>query len=315
MPVLWTRRVPEGRSGSGDEDRTRTYTDIYRVRTDDVLDGPLVAVNAVGIPRFGDPYIDSAGNFDHGVRCKKISVAPDQEDPQQWLVTVEHGSDQPGETKRDPNQMTENPLLRLAEVSVSSESTKRPLEVDLDGEALLNSAFDPFDPPYEDDDFRQVYQVTKNMSSFNDLESFEYLGAINSDTFLGSGPGTWRMRDYSGQSSFENDVYYWKVTLKLERSKKPFAVKLLDAGYQGFVGGLTPGQGFKRVVLLDPNGQAYTQPVLLDGNGSALDPNKVATGETPPVYLPFNIYRAKPFGTLLDGLEDLINNALAGRGG
>lgn len=311
MSVISVRELPN-RTAEVDEKSGRKYTRVFRVRTDDMADGPIVAF-APGIPRRGDVYVDSNGNYDYWARCISGSVSPVGENPTTWEVTVHYSSQSPdaslrheyagnklgvpgaGETK--PGERSEDPLLRPPEVSWSHEDFRRSIltgdfinsatgEVDIEDAVIANSAGDPFDPPPEVDDAHLILTVVRNQPFYDPLLAFDYKNAVNSDTFLGFPPGVAKVREFTGQSAFENNKAFAKVTLRFEFRMEGWDLRLLDAGYAGY----WMADKTVKATFVDRFAHPFASISPMDGKG-----NRLPDGSTDFVYLRWRVNRYMPF--------------------
>ena len=77
-----------------------------------------------------------------------------------WTVTAEYSSE---------FTLAENPTNDPATITWGSEQFQRVVVVDKEGDAVVNSAGDPFDPPIMADDSRRVVTVTKNLNRYKAL--------------------------------------------------------------------------------------------------------------------------------------------------
>lgn len=315
MAVTSVRESWEGRAGKDVWTRQRTYTRTFEVVTDDPADDVTVAGSAVGpdgkrIPRLGDAYPgDSAAVV--------VSVHPSNltDSPFHWLVTVEYDTQPPVPEAQQPStsppppppqaeqgeqqgvDRKENPLGRPPVWKFSFQQTTEPVQRSYFGalEPLRNSADLPFDPPATIEVSRPVVTCTWNVALVNLDRLDDLQDAVNDRPFWGKAARTWRCIGIDAQSNFENDCWFWTVTVTLAYRRETWDLKLLDAGYSEKVF-VDPNNAGSPVwvwqKMKDPWGNEPTEPVPLDGNG-----RKLAIGSQ-PVFLEFRVYPERDFNTL-----------------
>jgi hypothetical protein len=319
MPAIYVGEIWNGRTGSADEHGARSYARIFRVITNNQLDGSLVAMGAVGIPRKFSAYVDANLNFDAGCIARKISAAQDQDHPCFWIVTVGYSTSeltprqQPSKT--DPSQQgQENPLLRPPTYKLSFNMVPRPLERDLNRRAVVNSASEKFDPPPMIEDDRPVLTIERNEANLDLDLVIDYHNAINSDHFFGSLLRRRAKLKIAADQQNENGFAYWKFTYTLEFRRESWQQD-----------GLFLDQGFHKAtlsgipkVITDEQGKCLTSPALLDGSGqpaqlgnagylvmpdgTPLGKQKLIVPSVPkvkaPSYIQYKVYRERPFRIL-----------------
>lgn len=198
-----TGHVLAWRGASGDDDgKKRSYKAVYRVYTDNQLDGAQVVLDYFytgSMPNPGDrtPY-DYGNDSDPLALCNKISV-PEHESGSAliWLVTVDFttetnetagGTDSNG----DP---TNNPLDFRPDFSTSFFMVQRPVweavyrggftgtvaTIIADGDKIppQASTYTVFDPPLEKEVALKRFSITINTSYFNDTASIGFLKKCN----------------------------------------------------------------------------------------------------------------------------------------
>jgi hypothetical protein len=128
--------------------------------------------------------------------------------------------------------VVENPLLRPARVSFHGVKTRVVVdkhrasftagdggaagdEPQLD-DAVLNSAGDPFDPPYETDEAYLGATITVNRASFQAQDIKRFSGSINESAWRGQPARSVRCTDLKADQAMENGVWHWVVTAQLE---------------------------------------------------------------------------------------------------
>jgi len=296
MGVVYVKELWEGRSGSDGIERRREYTRMFEVRTDDNADDATVAGGTVLLPRNGSAYPTDAFAL-------VVRIRPDQDsgDPTLWKVACDYSTEMPVAQGResqginaatgaseatasggDPATRQNSPLNRPPVYKVSHEQTTEIVEADKDGNAILNSAGDPYDPPLEDEVSYAVVTVTKNLAvvQFDWLEQF--VDSVNSVIWNGRAVRTCRMMAIEYEAATENGVTFWRVTFRVKIRPKKWDRKVIDRGFRETV------TGSANKALQDPKTGAFSaEPILLDGLGKRLGPG------LPPVYFPANGFRIK----------------------
>lgn len=283
MSVLQAKEIHEGRLGPIETGK-RTYTRVWGVTTSSATDGPIQVREATGIPRLGDAYLTSSEG-DAGAVVKKVDPQP-TDNPKLWHVRVEYDS--------SVEEEEENPLNRPAVLSWGSAQFQRVAWKDIDGNAILNSAGQYFDPPPEVDDSRPTLTVTRNEASFNPALKIDYEDAVNTDPFMGFAVGQAKVASINANSQFENGLSFWSVTYEFHFRREGWILAPLDQGrYE-----LWDIAGTKRLVPIkerDTLGRKLTtnvtEPVPLDGAGKQLQ----NPGPTTAKYKEFTVYKQRTF--------------------
>jgi len=291
-----------------DKDGVLEYERKFQLRVDNVKDGPDAARLAPGVPRRGALYItDTERNLN--ARCVSVVAQASPEGFYLREVVCRYSTG-----FGDPELHDENPIERPAKLTWGSVKEARVPQVDIYGDAYINSAEQPFEPPYEIQDSLLTLHVEVNLSSFDELKIVEFENAVNETHFLGWEPGAvkcesitekeeWDQRD-DGIGSYSavtvTFVMKYGPAVQLKRYERVGDVAnqlvegrvflkwqpeyLLDRGTRELVAGAQ--------VEIAPGGVPLSEPTMLDGTG-----RKLAAGAT-PVYLAFYPRRYKRFEEL-----------------
>jgi hypothetical protein len=137
MAVVETQEIWAGRDIVLGERWQRTYTRIFRVRTDTPKDGAIEQIQGVnGIPLLYSTYVNASNTeFDLLSLCNKIQARQDNaDDPYEWTVTCSYSTRtfDPALLNKSAGQSTDStdPLSRLPDVQWSFLPLERPLLVD-----------------------------------------------------------------------------------------------------------------------------------------------------------------------------------------
>lgn len=310
MPTLTARL--KSRSGGIDADGHRSYTMVYQVESDSLNVEPDIVEDAVGIAYYA-PY-----PTDLAARLKRKTVSQEGSELYFHQVVLEYdtrpsaadaGTVTPGEPGSAPAEAGANagqtpPNLRPWVLKWGSVQSERPLESDLDGNAVTNSANQKFDPPI----MIPVAMTTLSITAFRLQAQSDkiqrFLNKVNSRTFLGYPKYHARCTDYQITSQYEQGAYYWQVDVTIT-FKEPGSVvgpdsgwnpvRVLDAGTAEYSD--PDGSGRKYRSIVDAMGQPVSQPVPLNGDGEKATPAFLA--DNGPVYLKFRAYKEDDFAQLI----------------
>lgn len=260
----------------------RSYTRVFKVESDSTSDTAFDVGSATGLPVIGDAFPDDANAF-----CKSISVSC-QAGYKHWLVTCEYD-----DTYEIDNAST--PADDETRISWTSELFQREAWQDKDGNGVLNSAGDPFNPPVMRDDHRTVCRIVKNATSVP-AYVLTFPNVVNSAAFTIDGVSVGqRYAKISNVAVSEvrrrNGTAYREVTIEMQIRNQAWDFEILDAGFRR----LDPSDSTKRILCVDDDGVAVTEPALLDGSGAQV----ANPGPTNAVYESFRVYsEANYVGTI-----------------
>ncbi len=283
----------------------RAYTREFRVQVDSLADGPKTACSAPGIPRLYDPYVFGNESDDYAL-VRDIDADRMQGASLYWKVTVRYETPEPvnergnspSGTQHEQAGQHDNPLAMLAEVQSSTEKFREVIYSVYDTTTgtltpCKNTAGQVFDPPPEKDATRLVLSITRNeaISVLHPAVDVIYSDAVNSDTWWGCPPGTWKCQGISTQRETKQlssgAIFpYLRCTYKFE-ARPSWDLQILDAGSYSI-------QVFdvKRRKIQFKTDDGHPRIGALDGQGEELRDG------LPPVYLTFRVYPRRPFGAL-----------------
>lgn len=226
----------------------------------------------------GSAYSTSAES-DLWARCTSIDAEEVNADGCQWVVTFEFG---PFDIIRN----TENPLDAPVKIEWGWMQFEETVDEDINGNQVVNSAGDPFDPPLVRDQSRPLVTIIKNQPTFSAALVQQYKDATNSDAFGGAGPYTWKCSNITGSQEYHPACgLYWPTKYEFAFEANGWKTEILDAGLRQL-----DGSGGRKAIV-GSDGQPVTSPVPLD-NGEPLAPN------ASPSYLSFQVYKVQAFGAL-----------------
>ena len=276
MTVTYVGPLPDSETGTNDLG-VRRYTRQFHLTTTSTTEGPFAVGSHPSLPRIGSLHYE-----DPGAWCRSLSVARmAPKDKHNWVVTANYDSS---------FELTENPLSQPAQISWDGENFEEVAIFDRDGNAVLNSAGDPFENLFRERS-RRVVNVVKNVSAVPDwiITSED---AVNSAVFLLDGfsipvgkaklsaprLGPWQVR---------NNTRYREMTMVMKLNKDGWAAQPLDAGFRY-------KSGTDRKIITNTDGTLPTSPVCLNGAGAVL----ANPSPTNAVFGSFNLYPAYDFNLL-----------------
>lgn len=255
----------------------RTYTRAFRFETSLQSEDAWDVGSHPDAPYIGQAYRDAW--------C--ISVTPACTDPWKgWTITAEYSSER--ELNIDPTQ-------DAMQIRVYTEQFQKPAVFDKDGNKIVNSAGDPFDPPLMMDDSRRVISLVRNVAAYP-AWVLSYQDAVNSDTFTVRGityaVGVGKVQSVSlSDAQIRNGYPFYTLEVLIHLQKNGWILQPLDAGFReiGYGGDLIN-------ILNQGDDERPSAPVPLDGDGHAL----ANPSTTNNVLLSFPAYETAPFSVLFE---------------
>jgi len=264
----------------------------WMVQTDSRTDGADTVSTATGLPAYGALYPNPVGA---SLWAKTIAYGPYESDaPMLWLVTVGYTS----ERSLDPTDPKNDEVL----ISNTGEVYQERIQRDRNGDAILNSAGDPFvDPQPTKDSTHMIFRIRANFQSAPTW-FISHQNAVNNTaiTIDGLAVGQYLARVNRIEASEPKKrgaVSYKEVMLEIHVRREGWAIDTLDAGMRERI---AEGAAAKKHITNDNGGdlEEITEPVPLDGTGLRL------ANPTPfnSVFLDFDVYDALDF-TILPGVS------------
>lgn len=227
------------------------YSRTFLVKCTSTKDDSNVVERAFGLPKYGFAYVTSTSVHDSAL-C--YSISSEQITHKDWQVTCEYSTDPSkfglGDEKDKPSPEFEAPTYewggyQIREV-VTGQSTfieyQDPSQVIMkDSTGILNSAYEPYNPPAEMDRFIPTLTFERNEPYFNHRNMLFYVNSVNNRVWNGWKPRTVKLAMVSGKLVLKlkdrKVVKYWKVRYELHFNKYTWDLFLLDIGSYYFEGG------------------------------------------------------------------------------
>jgi hypothetical protein len=199
-----------------------------------------------------------------------------------WTVTAEYSSE---------FELSTTPTSDPAIISWNTEQFQKPAIWDLNGDAIVNSAGDLFDPPNMMDDSRRIVTIQKNLAAVP-AWILDYQDAVNSDSFsvdgFSIGVGKAKMQSVAvAPKESRNSISFYPVTFTICLQRDGWKLEPLDCGFRF-------KSGNQRKVAVSDDATSPSTPVLLNGSGGVLANPTTANA----VFLSFDIYKTRAFSSL-----------------
>jgi hypothetical protein len=218
------------------------------------------ALSAAGLPLMNDPHPQ---NSSLRVRNRDVS----QDGPISFSATISYEAQ-----INDPNDPSQNPLLRPAVIRFSAVTQEVEIDEDINGDPIETVNGEPIvgvTRPFTD----LVVTVQRNLPTFNPLSISTYMNKINSATWYGLPAGTVRITDIQAGNVFSEDFEYWDVSISFQIRRGFGSVTDAKAwwhrtAHQGYI--IDDGAGVRAIAKADAaddftaNGETVAQPVMLD---------------------------------------------------
>ena len=259
---------------------SRGYRRVWLVTTDDPTDGPAVARGHASIPALG-------AGFPTDSDAEVIRVDPQPYmDRIHFLVVVDYETP----TERTPEEDPRDETPIIAWDFIEQEVV---VEKDKDGNAVLNSARDPFDPPATETAYllRFTAQRNEDLADYDPGDAWVMQGSTNSVPYLLTNKTILTRQSlltrYSGARRTRNAITYWDVNYEIVIVDDNWDLELLDQG-------LFQRSGTRKSRIL-VDGQDAEQPQRLDGSGVALAPTAAPSAS---VFGTWRVKKEKDFSVL-----------------
>lgn len=257
----------QGETTSDDREFVFRYTRTFRIEHANT-DGSRTILNDALVPQPWsvhpqDPlaFVDTR-NLERSVEDARTSS----------ILTVNYT------TELEREEEPQNPLLRPARISWTTQNERVPILFDKDDEPIVNDAGDLLLGVEEDRALWQI-NVVKNVAAVPTWVT-SYQNAVNSDTVIIGGAsleaGKLKMDAIQiSEQQFENGTYFYEVTFQMLFRQDGWDQKLLNVGLREIVSttiflGVTPIPISELRPILTASGEQVDEPVFLDADGKAI---------------------------------------------
>ena len=270
--------------------RVRTYQAIYHVKCNSINEDPATIWSHPEIPTL---YPISMWPTDAGALLVDVDPQQQKDTPDFWIVTCSYTSNP---DVKDPEDVQENPLNRPAVIQRSPVQRQRILERDVDGNLLVNTADDPFNPPVEREEHSPSFTITKNLANWPYALELALTDSVNSSAIvyvsrgISYGARLVKCNGFSGGESYENGYKFWACSVALEVNWDGWNKDKLNAGCREKF--IADDSSVHILPIIGSNGDSITDPVKLNADGTKASPY------ADPVYLPCKKHREANFANL-----------------
>jgi hypothetical protein len=265
MGILAVRENADERGASGKFREAVTYTRSWTIKVDSPGTSVAAIAQAAGVS-FGSPHPDDSSVF-----AMEFDVKPRGDSLLLYGLTVRYYTPKrDGDT--DPTALP--PDVWTGGSSVSS----GPCWKDITGEPITNSAGVALpDLTMEIAEFS--CSLTRCFADFSGISALRnYTNKINSDSFLGCPPKTWKCQGGRFAKKTEGapgqQFSYWEVTFDFAYREDTWVLKPLDIGYSQKVDveGMPTASGDYLAAILGQDKRPIKEPVALAQGVGVLGP-------------------------------------------
>ena len=253
-----------------------TYTRVFLVRVDDPNEDIQTISEEPGIN-----WLD-AHPEDSNALLVDSNVQQDGDSPFHYKVTF---------TYKAAEDLAKDPISRPAQFSFSGSLASAPAFWYFPNSGdnstkriIINTAGDPIGGLDRDEGEFTVSITINKAPPFDYAKAQAYVGAINSDSWSGGAPKTWKCMSITGSRKIEDvdatKYLYWEVNTTLAYRNTGWDLQTWDVGFNEIVGGAR-----KKIM-------AGAEPV---SEPAALSAGRAKIPGQPPDLLSFRIYPMLPF--------------------
>ena len=265
----------------------RTYDEMWQVTFDSVSElNKLTALTATGIPRVDQSLASDPWLFVTQVGPANQVGGTLVEVPVHYETSGEAGG-------------TNNPLLEPPDVNWIGSTSVEAVDEDGEGNPILNTVGERFDPPVEIEIDDSVAVVTRNVSTLNAVEAREYRRAVNSDSFVIRGISIpkevarilrYDIDEITNEVDGDNFTF-WRETIEIAFREDGWKIRRLNTGFREKTGTNSDGTP-KYEMIRDAKGVLLTEPIMLTEAGAVLQDGGV------PHYVEIQPRKKLPFASL-----------------
>jgi hypothetical protein len=245
------------------------------------------------------PTINSEHSASSLLKCD--SVAAEQTGFKFWIVKAHYSIPKDGQDHGGPGSQ-DDPLAVPPRIKWEFGSVSEPIDRDIDGNPIVNSAGDPFQQQPTRDFTTTFLHYTRNEPFFNVQTALLYRNKVNSAAMVIAGAGSitagqMKCCDISPSTDYTADAAFVPVTYKFELRADGFKTRILDQGMRAWYTNPTTSQpALEHIATIKK--QPVSQPIRLDGTGEPIETDMQRVGDGVNVYA--TIPRTTPAGAELE---------------
>lgn len=307
----------KGRTGKPYLGTDTEVTVPYIVYTDFASQGETAIRDSGCLPARGDAFDENAY-----LAAYQLTLKREDSNPRMWRASITFKTDNTDQKDKD-KLLFPNPTERPAEVEWDAIGYQVPAVTTVEdytppgesvvvkaGSPIVNSAWDPFDPPAEKTDYHWSCTITKLVPTVP-VWLLSIPGTTNNAPFAIDGlsvdGGCARITGLRiGRRQRENGFNYREVkfTIEIRRVRDPryvgetlpgaWILELENMGYNSRDGSTYQAAGADLERILDANDKPVPMPVYLDENGN----EAIGVTATTTIKRCFKIYRSSNFSSL-----------------
>lgn len=178
-----------------------------------------------------------------------------------WRVEVNYSSESEC-LSHDPDDPLDDPI----KVRWGTAKFEVVAEEDRDGNPLMNTAHEAYDPPAMKDDSRTTLTITRNEATYDPSRSEAFRDTVNQSDFQGFAAGKVKCDSITAGDAWQGCNHYWVVTYVFHvNQKEGWAVKPLNQGFREIPAGETESREIR-----DADGTLASKPRPLDADGAEI---------------------------------------------
>lgn len=266
--------------GNLNEKNENSYTTKWLVVADYAM-GPIEAITLVGVNLYDNYNVTT--EFDTIALCKERNAVPVPDsngfvDLKQWEVTLNYGR---------VDYSVDNPLLEPVKVSINFSTTDEPVDYDIYGSPIMNTAGEPFAEAVTKLTPSSTITFERNEADYNALISYYYVGTVNLYPWKGIPKGCALMTARTATQNFNQNIgFYWTVGYDFSVDLNGYKKSVLNQGLRQVK--VINGKRYL-VPCVDETPRPVTSEVLLLRSGEQAP--KMST----PIFLDYEVYNYADF--------------------
>lgn len=189
-----------------------------------------------------------------------------------------------------------------ASLSIDGVDSTIPVDVDMNGYAIANSAGDPYDPQQVVDSFEELITISYQTDTPDESDLAAARGLVNSDSVSFTVNGVtksysarqMKLKNASLTTQFNaatsgggytgTPMWTVKIDMLCKTGSATFEVQLIDQGFQYWSGS---GSTLQKLKFTDQSGDPVNTPQYLNGRGGSLTVSAGSSGSVSSVTSPY----------------------------